>query len=269
MWGPEPVRLCTEDGIVLSADYYTRVTSGPSYLLAHGFTGSAARPEVKAVAEHLVERGNCVLALNFRGHGTSEGLSSIGADEVADIAAGLAWLRVKRPGVPVVTLGFSMGASVAVRQAGLAGAASSVRQAGLAGEAGLVGPDAVIAVSGPGRWYERGTKPMRRLHFGAETRIGRLILARAFRTRIGHGWELLPVSPVETAGAIGVPVLIVHGDADPYFPLDHPRMLAAMIPAATLWIEPGMGHAENATSLELLDRMDVWAHTALSGTIGT
>ena len=255
MVGPEPVRLCTDDEIVLTADYYTRVSAGPSYLLAHGFTGSIDRPEVQAVAHRLLERGNSVLAVNFRGHGTSEGLSSIGPDEVHDVTAGLAWLRAKRPGVPVVTLGFSMGASVVIRQAGLAA------------QRGADQPDAVIAVSGPGRWYERGTKPMRRLHFGAETRLGKWLLARAFATRIGDGWELLPVSPVEVAGDITAPALIVHGDADPYFPLEHPRMLAGVIAGATLWIEPGMGHAENATSLELVDRMDEWAHTALSGII--
>lgn len=255
MWGPEPVRLCTDDDIVLTADYYARVSTGPCYLLAHGFTGSIDRAEVRAVANHLLERGNCVLAVNFRGHGTSEGVSSIGADEIADVAAGLAWLRAKRPGVPVITLGFSMGASVVVRYAGLAF------------QHGFDTPDAVIAVSGPGRWYERGTKPMRRLHFGAETRLGKWLLARFFKTRIGDGWELLPVSPVEVAGHIAAPTLIVHGDADPYFPLAHPRMLAGMIAGSELWIEAGMGHAENAVTPALLDRLDEWAHTALSGTI--
>jgi predicted alpha/beta-fold hydrolase len=254
MSGPESVRLCTEDGIVLAADYYGQVSGRPSYLLGHGFTGSTDKPEIQFVAGHLAERGNCVLALNFRGHGRSQGLSSVGADEVADVAAGLAWLRDRRPGVPVVTLGFSMGASVVVRQAGMAAA-------------GAPGPDAVIAVSGPGRWYERGTKPMRRLHFAVETRLGKRILARGFDTRIGHGWELLPVSPVEVAGAIDVPLLIVHGDADPYFPLAHPRMLAGTAPHAELWIEHGMGHAENATGAGLLDRMDDWAQAALAKTL--
>jgi len=252
MSGPEPVRLCTEDGVFLTADYYGQVSDRPSYLIGHGFTGSTTRPEIQYVARHLAGRGNCVLALNFRGHGSSGGLSSVGADEVADVAAGLAWLHARRPGMPVITLGFSMGASVVVRQAGLAPVA------------GLPSPDAVIAVSGPGRWYERGTKPMRRLHAGVETRLGRLILARVFKTRIGHGWDLLPVSPVEVAGAIAVPLLVVHGDADPYFPLSHPRMLAGTAPHAELWIEHGMGHAENATGAGLLDRMDEWARAALS-----
>ena len=252
MSGPEPVRLCTEDGIFLTADYYGQVSDRPSYLLLHGFTGSIAKPEIQFVARHLSERGNCVLALNFRGHGTSDGLSTVGADEVADLAAGLAWLSAKRPGVPVVTLGFSMGASIAVRHAGLAAAA------------GAPSPDAVIAVSGPGRWYERGTKQMRRLHYGVETWLGKQILARVHNTRIGHGWGLLPASPVEVGGAIEAPLLIVHGDEDPYFPLDHPRMLAGVAPNAELWIERGMGHAENATGVRLLDRMDDWARAALS-----
>lgn len=256
MWGPEPVRLCTEDGIFLSADYYTRVSDGPSYLLGHGFTGSTDNPRYRSVAEHLHGRDASVLALNFRGHGGSDGLSTVGVAEVADLAAGLGWLRERRPGVPVITLGFSMGASIAIRHAGLAGPACS--------------PDAVVAVSGPGRWYERGTEPMRRLHFGVETWLGRQVLRRAFHTRVGGGWRLLPVSPVEVAGAITARTLIVHGDADPYFGLDHPRMLGSTVPGAELWIEVGMGHAENATAPALLDRIDDWARQAVgaSATMG-
>jgi predicted alpha/beta-fold hydrolase len=252
MWGPEPVRLCTKDDLVLTADYYARVSDTVSYLVGHGFTGWAGNPQLRAVAEHLHGRGASVLALSFRGHGSSQGTSTVGADEVLDVAAALSWLRERRPGVPIVTLGFSMGSSVMVRYAGLIG--SGV----LSGP-----PDALVAVSGPGRWYERSTEPMRRLHLGVETRLGRLVLRRIFKTRVGGGWDLLPVSPVEVAGAIAVPALIVHGDADPYFGLEHPRMLASAAPTSELWIEAGMGHAENATATELLDRIDDWARRAV------
>jgi predicted alpha/beta-fold hydrolase len=257
MWGPEPVRLCTEDGLFLSTAYYASVSDGPGYLLGHGFTGSSDTPAFRAVAEHLHARGASVLALSFRGHGRSDGLSTVGVHEVRDVAAGLAWLRARRPGVPVITLGFSMGASVMIRHAGLL-------------PAGGAPPAAVIAVSGPGRWYERGTKPMRRLHYGVETALGRQVLRRAFGTRVGGGWDLLPAAPVEVAGSITAPTLIVHGADDPYFGLAHPRMLASAIPHAELWIEAGMGHAENATGTELLDRIDGWARWAIgeSATIG-
>src|SRR6185312_8578142 len=88
MWGPEPVRLCTVDGLFLAAAYYTSVSDGPCYLLGHGFTGSCQTPGFQAVAAHLHDLGASVLALSFRGHGQSEGRSTVGVDEVRDIAAG-------------------------------------------------------------------------------------------------------------------------------------------------------------------------------------
>ncbi|MDQ1745684.1 MAG: hypothetical protein QOE23_4023 [Pseudonocardiales bacterium] len=255
------MRLRTADGIVLSADYYAHVSAevpdgkpggspggssdgaGPiAFLLGHGFTGSSRTPQVVRIARSLSESGGSVLVLNFRGHGASSGMSTIGVDETADVEAGLGWLRARHPDVPVVTIGFSMGASIVIRHAGLGGT-----------------PDAVIAVSGPGRWYERGTQPMRRLHLGVETRLGRLVLHRVYRTRVGGGWDELPASPVEVVASAGMPLLVVHGDADPYFGLEHPRMLAAAAPHAELWIEPGMGHAENSVTDQLLGRIAGWA----------
>ena len=56
----------------------------------------------------------------------------------------------------VATVGFSMGASIVLRHAGLIG-----------------GADAVVSVSGPGRWYYRGTRPMRKVHWAVEHRLGR------------------------------------------------------------------------------------------------
>ncbi len=246
MWVPEPVCLRTTDEVLLSAEYYPGACDGLSYLLGHGFTGSASQPRVTAVAHHLNCLGGSVLALDFRGHGASGGRSTIGVLETADVATGVEWLRTRRRDAPVVTIGFSMGASIVVRHAGLGGSA-----------------DAVVAVSGPGRWYERGTGPMRRVHFGVETRLGRLALRLAFKTRVGGGWDPLPASPVEVASGVDAPMLVVHGDADTYFGVEHGRMLAAATPTAELWIEPGMGHAEDGTSPELLDRIDEWAHRAV------
>lgn len=73
----------------------------------------------------------------------------------------------------------------------------------------------------------------------------------------------MPLAPVEAAGLFGpTPLLIVHGDRDPYFPLDHPRSLAdAAGDGAELWLERGMGHAENAADETLLTRIADWAVT--------
>ncbi len=260
---PVPVELTTADGLRLNSHYYSGVSTGPSYLLGHGFTGSALQERVRAISEALSARGAAVLALDFRGHGSSEGLSTVGVDEIEDVAAGVSWLRAHRPGLPIVTLGFSMGASIVVRHAGLLGAGEPPADPPTTSLDRSTVPDAVVAVSGPGRWYERGTVPMRRVHLGVETRLGRAVLRRGLNTRVGGGWDLLPVSPVEVVGDVMSPLLVVHGDADPYFGLHHPRMLAAAAPAAELWIEPGMGHAENATTPELVARIDDWARSAV------
>ncbi|MFF7715387.1 alpha/beta fold hydrolase [Streptomyces sp. NPDC007988] len=119
--------------------------------------------------------------------------------------------------------------------------------------------DAVAAVSAPARWYYRGTAPMRRLHWVVTRPAGRLVGRYGLRTRIHpEDWDPVPLSPVEAVPLIApTPLLIVHGDRDAYFPLDHPRMLAAAGPSE-LWLEPGMGHAENAADDALLGRLADW-----------
>ena len=127
------------------------------------------------------------------------------------------------------------------------------------------GLDAVVSVSGPGRWYYRGTEPMRRVHFAVEHRLGRFVTRRWLKTRISpEGWQLVPVPPAEAAAQIApVPLLIVHGDKDNFFPPEHARQLymAAQEPKE-LWLVPGMGHAEAACSQELVDRIGRWVDQA-------
>ncbi len=85
-------------------------------------------------------------------------------------------------------------------------------------------------------------------------------------TRIsGSGWDPLPPEPREVARAIApVPLLVVHGDADRYFPLEHAEELAdGAGPTAELWIEAGFGHAEAAITSELTARVGAWARAAV------
>ena len=48
--------------------------------------------------------------------------------------------------------------------------------------------------------------------------------------------------PDDLSALAGLPVLVVHGDADPLFPVEHGRALAAAIPGARLLEIAGMGH---------------------------
>ena len=237
--------LVTEDGVPIEAIHL----AGPGDLaivVAHGFTLSWQRPNVWRIANRFNRRAG-VFSFDFRGHGRSGGVSTLGDREIKDLDVVVRWARelgYRR----VAAVGFSMGSSVVLRHAGLVG-----------------GPDAVVSVSGPSRWYYRGTEPMRWVHRAVEHRLGRFVTRRWLKTRITpEGWKPVPVPPAEAAARISpVPLLIVHGDKDHYFPPEHARQLymAAGEPR-DLWILPGMGHAEAACSQDLVDRIGRWIEAA-------
>ncbi|MGZ4613820.1 MAG: alpha/beta hydrolase [Kineosporiaceae bacterium] len=239
--------LLAADGVRISARHDAPEPQAPApdlgLVVAHGFTGAWRRPGLRAIVGVLAEHAG-VVSFDFRGHGASGGRSTLGDLEVLDLEAAVRWARLlgyRR----VVTVGWSLGAGVAVRHAAL-----------------YRGVDAVVAVSGPSRWYFRGTTPMRLLHHGVGTRLGRAVLALGFRTRIApRGWEPWPEPPDALVGRIApAPLLVVHGDSDRYFPVEHARWLvAAARGPAELWLEPGFGHAEAAATPDLLHRIATWA----------
>ena len=252
------VMLVTQDGVPIDAVHLPpegRPESGGlasgrrdlALVVAHGFTMTWQRPMVW----NLVRRFNLhagVITFDFRGHGRSGGLSTLGDKEIDDVDVAVRYaheLGYQR----VVTIGFSMGGSVVLRHAALRG-----------------GVDSVISVSGPGRWYYRGTMAMRRVHLAAERRLGRAFTKHVLKTRISPaGWPVPdPMPPAEAAAMISpTPLLIVHGDRDVYFPPEHGQQLydAALEPKE-FWLLPGFGHAERYTDDALTDRIAAWAATA-------
>lgn len=268
------VALLTDDGVRIEAAYTPR-TGPPTdpaaasaaaagadpgdlvMVLAHGFTGALDRPALRRAAAVFAQRV-AVVTFSFRGHGGSGGRSTVGDREVRDLAAAVRWARSlghRR----VATVGFSMGGSVVLRHAALYGQGKHEGRTG-------AHADTVVSVSSPARWYYRGTAPMRRLHWAVTRPAGRLVARLGLHTRVHpEDWDPVPLSPTDAVPLIApAPLLIVHGDQDPYFPLDHPRMLAAAAdPSSTdLWIEAGFGHAENAADEHLLARIAHWAAAA-------
>jgi len=248
---PQPVALSTTDAIRLQAAFWPAPDPTLGVVVVHGFTGSSRHASVRRICVGLAEGGAAVLAPDLRGHGRSGGLSTAGDLEIHDVAAAVAWLRAAGYG-QVAVLGWSMGGSIVLRYAGLGG-----------------DTDAVVSVSSPGEWYERGTRAMRVVHWMCETRSGRLTCRVVRRTRLSPaGWVQVPESPAELVGRIApTPLLIVHGDADHYFPLRHVDVLAAAAPDATVWIERGMAHAESATTPDLVRRIATWVRSAAVSTV--
>lgn len=235
----EAVTIRTDDGQRLDAVHLPGANRAIGIVLAHGFTASWHRPANVRVATGLARQAG-VLAFDFRGHGRSTGRCTVGDREILDVDAVVRAAR--RLGYrKVVTCGWSMGGAVVIRQAALLG-----------------GVDAVVSVSAPARWFYRDTRAMRRVHWIIERRLGRVAARLLLHTRVsGVPWQSVPESPEELVGRIApTPLLIVHGDRDPFFPIDHAQALAAAAGAPTeLWIVPGFGHAEGAAGTALLDRL--------------
>jgi pimeloyl-ACP methyl ester carboxylesterase len=240
--------LVTEDGVPIDAAHLPG-DGDLAIVLAHGLTLNWQRPAVWRIARRMSRYGGVVI-FDFRGHGRSGGLSTLGDREINDVAVAVAYAR-ELGYQRVAIVGFSMGASIVLRYAGLVG-----------------GVDAVVSVSGPGWWYYRGTKSMRWVHRGVERKLGRLFVRKMLNTRISSGrWDPVPVPPADAAAKIApVPLLIVHGDQDKFFPVEHATQLyeSAHEPKE-LWIVPGFGHAEAAAAADtaLLDRIGGWVSAAV------
>lgn len=243
--------LAAADGVAISAAHLPADDGAQALamVVVHGFTGTWRAERVERILRRLAAFGG-VVAIDQRGHGRSGGRSTVGNAEVLDAQAAVAWARDL--GYPrVVSVGFSLGGAVVVREAAL-----------MAGGPGRV--DGVVTVSAPAFWYYRGTQVTRMVHRLVLTRPGRLAL-RTRGTRVsGAGWpEPEPITPAEAARRLAVPLLVVHGDVDRYFPLEHARALSAGARAAgvrtELWVEEGFGHAETAATADLIDRIGAWA----------
>jgi dienelactone hydrolase len=253
--------VLTVDGERISVAYDAPSSASTLvFVVAHGFTGGWRRPDNRRIAMLLREHGG-VVSYDSRGHGTSSGVTTLGDDEVLDLDAAICWARWLGA-AQVVTVGFSMGGSVVLRQAALAG--HDEREA----------PQAVVSVSAAGFWFYRGTPPMRLLHRAVESPQGRGILRWVFHTRVTEReWEEpYPLSPSESAGLVApVPLLVVHGDRDAYFPVEHAHAIVTAAAAGAArrgvedrtvgWIEPGFGHAEAAASAaaDVVARIGAWA----------
>lgn len=251
MPAPTTIRLRTADGVPLVGIHRPAGAGGDpgvAVVLCHGFTNSTATPAFGRISTRLTRVGD-VVAADFRGHGGSGGRSSAGGDdEVTDLDAVVAWVRA-RGYRRVVTVGLSMGGGVVLRHAALRG-----------------GLDAAVSVSAVSRWYVRDTQAMRRVHFLLETGVGRWFAERVLHTRLGGRWPTPPSSPIEIVHRIApMPLLIVHGDRDRYFPVVHPYTLARAVgPSANLWVVPGFGHAESGLRPDLVDGIAGWirGHTS-------
>ena len=95
-------------------------------------------------------------------------------------------------------------------------------------------PDAVILDLEVGLQADYGVQMAQQLRAEGRYATMPIVVATAHGEGLDGGWQ--------TLHDIGVPVRVIHGSADPLFPLAHGEALAAAIPGSTLVRLDGGGH---------------------------
>jgi pimeloyl-ACP methyl ester carboxylesterase len=232
----ERLRLVGRDGTRLSGARLAGPPSAPAtVVLVHGFVNSSRTPAIHDFARRLARQVH-VLVPDLRGHGASGGRCTMGVDEPGDVATVVA---AAPPGLPVVTMGTSLGAAAVLLHAG--------RYGGVAG---------TVAISAPAWWgsFDREGSDRVRRFIGSP--IGRAVLGLLLRTRVVPSCAGVPDASEAVASISPAFTIVVHDPDDRYFGPEHAERLDewAREPKA-LWWYSGAGHGTDLLTPELADRL--------------
>ncbi|MCC7494829.1 MAG: alpha/beta hydrolase [Fimbriimonadaceae bacterium] len=222
---PREIHFWAADGTPLAGWHFStaQVAAIGVVILGHGAFEN--RLGVIDCLPQLNALGWEVVSFDFRARGQSGGThSTIGWYEGDDYVAAAAWAREQRPGLPVVLLGYSQGASAAL----LAGARDPQI-------------DGLIADSPYDRLDRALDRHLRTFFWIASPVLGapaRWLIAR------GLGVPLPEVSPLAAAPRLaGRQVLLIHGSRDFMCePAGAERIAAAIGPSVEFWMVPGARH---------------------------
>ena len=214
--------VTTTDHVTISFDHFVDGRHGAAVLICPGFFQSKETATFRRLAQTLAE-GRDVLAMDFRGHGRSEGLYTFSAKEGEDLEAVLRWARERYAHIGII--GFSLGGAIAINTL------SSHREQVVS----------LIAVSAPAAFEEIEFKwwtpdamrtGIQGLESGSGCRPGNLFLKKA--------------RPMDTVKDLTpVPILFIHGTRDIIVGVQHSkRLYAAALEPKQLQIIEGGSHAE-------------------------
>jgi pimeloyl-[acyl-carrier protein] methyl ester esterase len=229
---------------------------GPPILLLHGWAASSAILGPFAAA---LGAGRRVVRYDLRGHGDSAPALTAGLDDHAgDLGALVDGLALDG----ALLVGWSLGAQVILRA--LPAIARRIRAVALIGATPRFTARDGWADGLPARQVELLAQRFSRDPARTRARFLADLLTLAEREQLGParlaaidagmrlpdsaaalaGLELLATADLRgELGAIGLPVLLVHGDADPICLPGAARAMAEAIPGARLVLLAGAGHA--------------------------
>ncbi len=250
--GGEVVRLRSRDGVRLTGRWLAAEPGDDWFadpreaiLLLHGYSGSVT-PDLVEFGPFLRQTAG-VLGLDFRGHGGSEAApTTFGLNEVEDVAGALAWLG-ERGVRRVAIVGSSMGGITAIAATAVLGdgrlAAADASVEGAAPTTVDPPRPRIVAVVGDSVSPELALVVGRRMGVPGGVRLAGHAFSRFARM---VGGDPRATQPLAAVGLLeDVPLLLVHGGADPLIPPRARARLAAAAPEGTrhLVIE-GAAHGE-------------------------
>lgn len=250
--GGEVVRLRSRDGIRLTGRWLAAEQGDEGWvpdpreaiLLLHGYSGSVT-PDLIELGPFL-RRTAGVLGLDFRGHGGSDDApTTFGLDETEDVAGALAWLGER--GVRRVALvGSSMGAITAIAATAVLGdgrlTAADIDPDAPAAAVGAPRPR-IVAIVADSASPELALVVGRRMGLRGGVRLASQAFSRFPRF---VGGDPRSTQPIATVGLLeDMPLLLVHGGADPLIPPKAAERLMAAASAGTQHlVVAGAGHGE-------------------------
>jgi alpha-beta hydrolase superfamily lysophospholipase len=223
-------------GVKLKGWWFHGAGGRGTVVFLHGVADN--RGSSVGIADHFLARGFDVVAYDSRAHGESEGEAcTYGFYEKQDLRRVLD--RVA--GKPIVVMGTSMGAAVALQAA-----AEDPRIA------------AVVAVSS---FSDLRTAASERTPFFASKGN----IAEAFKLAEAAGkFRADDVSPMAAAAHIAVPTLIVHGDHDDETPPAHAQRIFAALHEPKRLILVANGDHNHVMNADVWREIDGWLDTALA-----
>jgi uncharacterized protein len=190
------------------------------------------------IIERFGQRGFEVLAYDSRAHGESEGeVCTYGFFEKEDLRRVLDVIELG----PIVLLGTSLGAAVALQEAAEDGRVRAVIAAETFSDLRTVATERAPFFFTPG------------------------IIRRAFEIAEEQGhFAVDAVNPATAAAHIKIPVLLIHGAADIDTPPEHSRRVLAMLAGPKqLILVPGAAHNESLRG-DVWGEVERWLDTVLT-----
>jgi pimeloyl-ACP methyl ester carboxylesterase len=190
--------------------------AGPAVILCHGWGdsrigGLSRLPAVAPCASRLI-------LWDMPGHGEARGRCSLGTREVGALLG-----LIEQVGGPVVLVGWSLGAGIAV--------------------AAAAGDDRVLAVVAEAP-YRLPWTPARNVlrAFGLPWRVSLPCAMALLGTRFGVGPLWRGFDRAALAGKVRQPLLVIHGADDDVCPLEDGRDIAGAAPQGVFLPIPNAGH---------------------------